>query len=88
MMNRDGASLGVMPDYSYAGDGFRIDGVREGQPAYEGGMEAGDIIIQMGDYPVSDIYSYMEGLSEYEKGDQIIVRVLRDGTELDIEITF
>lgn len=88
MMNRDGASLGVMPDYSYAGDGFRIDGVREGQPAYEGGMEAGDIIIQMGDYPVSDIYSYMEGLSEYEKGDQIIVRVLRDGTEIDIEITF
>lgn len=88
MMNRDGATLGVMPDYSYSGDGFRIDGVREGQPAYMGGMEAGDVIIRLGDFSVSDIYSYMEALSEYEKGDQIMVKILRDDTEMDIEISF
>ena len=88
VMNRDGATLGVMPDYSYSGDGFRIDGVREGQPAFEGGMESGDVIIRMGDFPVSDIYSYMDGLSEFAKGDQIIVTILRNGLEMEIEITF
>ena len=88
MMNRDGATLGVMPDYSFSGDGFRIDGVREGQPGSLGGMEAGDIIVQLGDFPVSDIYSYMEALSEYEKGDRIVVTILRDNREMNIEITF
>lgn len=88
VMNRDGATLGVMPDYNYSGDGFRIDGVREGQPAFEGGMETGDIIIRMGEFPVSDIYSYMNGLSEFTKGDQIVVTILRNGLEMEIEITF
>lgn len=88
MMNRDGATLGVMPDYSFSGDGFRIDGVREGQPGYEGGMQAGDVIIQLGDYTVTDIYSYMEALSVYEKGDQIVVVIIRDDSEMNIEITF
>lgn len=87
-MNRDGATLGVMPDYSYSGNGFRIDGVREGQPGYQGGLEAGDIIIQLGDFLVSDIYSYMEALSEYDKGDQVLVKIMRDDTEMNIEITF
>lgn len=88
MMNRDGATLGVLPDYSFSGDGFRVDGVREGQPGYRGGMEAGDIIIQLGDFSVSDIYNYMEALREYEKGDQIVVKILRNNTEMNIEITF
>lgn len=88
IMNRDGATLGVMPDYSFSGVGFRIDGVREGQPGYQGGLEAGDIITQLGDFQVSDIYSYMEALSEYAKGDQIVVIIIRDDTEMNIEITF
>lgn len=87
-MNRDGATLGVMPDYSYSGDGFRIDAVREGQPGDLGGLEDGDIIIQLGDFTVTDIYSYMEGLSEYEIGDQVMVKIMRDGTEMNIDITF
>lgn len=87
-MNRDGATLGVMPDYSFSGDGFRIEGVRDGQPGDLGGLEAGDIIIQLGDVLVSDIYSYMEGLSEFDKGDQVLVKIMRDGTEMNIDITF
>lgn len=88
MMNREGATLGVMPDYSFSGGGFRVDGVREGQPGNMGGLEAGDVIIQLGDFTVTDIYSYMEALSEYEKGDQIVVIIMRDDTEMNIEITF
>lgn len=88
MMNREGATLGVMPDYSFSGGGFRVDGVREGQPGNMGGLEAGDVIIQLGDFTVTDIYSYMEALSEYEKGDQIVVVIMRDGSEMNIEITF
>lgn len=84
----DGPTLGVLPDYSYSGDGFRIQGVRTGEPAEQGGMQDGDVIIQMGGTEISDIYDYMEKLSEFEEGEQLNVTVRRDGEEVSLEIQF
>ena len=47
-----------------------------------------DIIIKMGDKPVSDIYEYMHRLSEYNKGDKVEVVVVRDNMEVSLEVTF
>ncbi|MFN3940881.1 MAG: M28 family peptidase, partial [Chitinophagales bacterium] len=38
-------TLGVVPDYVYAGKGMRIDGVSDGKPAAEAGMQAGDVVV-------------------------------------------
>jgi len=84
----EGPTLGVLPDYAYSGEGFRVQGVRTGDAADRGGMEDGDVIIQMGDTDISDIYDYMESLSEFKAGDQVAVTVMRDGKELRLDIQF
>ena len=81
-------SLGVMPDYVYQGEGMRIDGVLDGRTAAKAGIEDGDVIIRIGDTEVTDIYSYMEGLSKFEEGDKTIVVVKRGEEEMEFAVTF
>lgn len=84
----DGPTLGVLPDYSYSGSGFKIDGVREGDPAEEAGMLRGDVIVKMGEIEIADIYDYMESLGEFQRGDELSVTVLRNGEEVVLKIRF
>ena len=42
-------TLGVMPDYAYTGTGMRIDGVSKGKTAERIGLQAGDVLMQLGE---------------------------------------
>ena len=66
-----------MPDYLYSGKGMRIDGVSKGKTADKFGILKGDVVIKMGSIDVTDMMTYMQGLSEYKKGDEAIIKVLR-----------
>jgi len=81
-------TLGVMPDYVFAGKGMRIDGVTDGKTAFKAGIEAGDIVTKMGNYNVNDMMSYMEALSKFKKGDKTAVEIIRDNETKSFEITF
>jgi hypothetical protein len=81
-------SLGVLPDYGYDGEGLLVEGVIDGRPAALAGLQAGDIIVRIGDQVVSDVYSYMEGLSKFEAGDKTIVVIRREGKEWEKTVTF
>ncbi len=81
-------TLGVVPDYMYSGKGMRIDGVTEGKPAANAGLKEGDVVVRMGAIEVVDMMAYMKGLGQYEKGDKAPVVVLRDGKEMEVEVTF
>lgn len=81
-------SLGVMPDYVFQGEGMRIDGVTDGRPAQLAGLQRGDILIQLGDTPIKDIYDYMEGLSRFEQGQTAKVIILRGEERIEKEVTF
>ena len=83
-------TLGVMPDYVYQGKGMRIDSVIGGRVADKGGLKDGDIVIQIGDVEVSDIYKYMEGLAKFKKGEKAKVTVLRGKKQKKVtkEVTF
>ncbi len=81
-------TLGVVPDYLFSGEGMRIDGVSEGKPAKKAGMKAGDVVIQMGEQKVVDMMSYMKGLSLFEKGDETIVKVMRDKKVKEFKVVF
>ena len=85
---RFSVSMGIMPDYTYSGTGVRADGVSDGKPAQKAGLKAGDIIIQLGDYPVSSLETYMQALSKFKKGDQTKVRFKRANEEMDAMIEF
>lgn len=81
-------SLGVMPDYVYAGKGLRADSVIEGRPGAKAGIQAGDVIIRLGDKEVTDIYSYMEGLASFQQGSETTVVVKRGEEEKKLTVRF
>jgi hypothetical protein len=81
-------TLGVVPDYTFEGEGMRIDGVTDGKPASKAGLEAGDIVIQLGDYNVVDMMSYMKALGKFKHGESTKVKVKRGNTVVEKEITF
>ena len=81
-------SLGVMPDYVNNGDGMRVDAVLEGRAGEKAGLKNGDIIIQMGDMKIKDIYGYMEALGKFKKGETTTMIVKREGKEVELTVTF
>ena len=82
-------TLGIMPDYVFKEvKGLRIDAVTPNRPAYNAGIIDGDIIIEINDKSVSDIYEYMHRLSEINPGETYDVKVLRDDEELIFSVTF
>ena len=81
-------SLGIMPDYTFSGEGVRADGIIDGKIAARVGMHAGDVITKLGDFKVSDINTYMTALSKYKKGDATKVTVQRAEEELIFDIVF
>lgn len=81
-------TLGVMPSYSSNEAGLQVDGVTEGKPAQKAGIKAGDIIVQLGDYEIKDIYGYMDALGKFEKGQTVQARVKRGSEVLTLPVTF
>lgn len=81
-------SMGIMPDYAYDKPGLRVDGVTDNRPAQKAGIKADDVIIQLGDYPVKDIYSYMDALNKFEKGKTTTVIVQRGAERKEFTVTF
>ncbi len=80
--------LGVMPDYLFDGKGMRIDGVTEGRPGSNAGLQKGDVVIQLGDSTVTDMMSYMRALSAFEEGNTAKVVLDRKGEKVEAEVTF
>lgn len=85
---RFSVSMGIMPDYSYSGNGVRVDGVTDNRPAKKAGILAGDIVKQLGDIKTSSVESYMQALSKFKKGEQTTVIILRKDQEIKFEIVF
>jgi len=81
-------TLGVVPDYLFDGIGMRIDGVKEDRPAFNAGLQKHDIVVKMGDLEVTDMMSYMQCLSKFQKGQTIDITVMRDGNKLVKKLTF
>ncbi len=81
-------TMGVMPDYVFNGDGMRIDAVLDNRPAQKAGLEGGDIIIQIGEHKVKDVYEYMAALSKFEKGQSADVHVKRKDQVLVKKVEF
>ena len=81
-------TLGVIPDYLYAGQGMRIDGVSDGRPASNSGMKRGDIVIQIDTIEVVDMMSYMTALSLYESGQTSNVTVMRANEPFTLQVNW
>ncbi len=81
-------TLGVMPSYTSDVEGLLLDGVSDGKPAQKAGIQAGDIVVQIGELPVKNIENYMEALGKFEKGQTVPVKVKRKDEVLTLSVTF
>ena len=81
-------TMGIMPDYTFSGTGVRCDGVSEGRPAQKAGLAAGDIILQIGDFAITSMDSYMQTLGKFKKGDKAIVKYQRGNETKQAEVQF
>ncbi|MBN8878913.1 MAG: M28 family peptidase [Sphingobacteriales bacterium] len=81
-------TMGIMPDYTYPGEGVRADGVTEGRPASKAGLKAGDVIIQLGPHKVSSVESYMQALNQFNKGDKTKIKFKRGNQVVEAEVQF
>lgn len=81
-------SLGIMPDYTFSGNGVLVDGLSEGRPAQKAGIKAGDVLFQLGDHKFSDVQTYMNALNQFNKGESTKVKVKRGKEELVFDIIF
>jgi aminopeptidase YwaD len=81
-------TMGILPDYSFGGPGVKVDGVSSGRPAEIAGLKPGDIVIQLGEYPVSSLEGYMQVLNKFKAGDLTRVKVKRAGEILETDIKF
>ena len=87
-MRNMGVTMGIMPDYTFSGAGVRCDGVTEGRPAQKAGLTAGDIILQIGDFSITSMDSYMQTLGKFKKGDKAIVKYQRGNETKQTEVQF
>lgn len=85
---RFSVSMGIMPDYTFAGTGVKADGVTDGKPAQKAGLQAGDIILQLGDYPTNSLEGYMQALGKMKKGDRVKVVYMRGKDKKEAVVEF
>lgn len=83
-----GATLGTIPDYTDSViPGLKLSGVRAGGPAEKAGIKGGDIIVGFNNRVIRNIYDLMDELGGHRPGDQVTIKVLRDGATIEMTAT-
>ena len=82
-----GASLGTIPDMSGTPGGVLLTGVREGTPADSVGIRRGDILVQLGEYEIGDLYDMTDALRAYKPGETVDYAIIRDGQRIEGRVT-
>ena len=67
--------------------GVYITEVSSNSPASEAGLKQGDIITKVGDVALDETHSYVNTLFTFKPGDQITLTLMRDGKEMQVQIT-
>jgi len=79
-------AFGFMPNYAGEEDGVLVGEVFEGRPAYEAGIEEGDLIVAVNGMPTLDVEEYTEVLDTLIIGHTATVRVRREEAEVDLQV--
>ena len=80
------ASLGSVPDMTFAGPGVRFEDVVEGSAAARAGLRKGDVLVRFAGQAVADLRGYSELLKAKAPGDTVAVVVQRGGREVGIDV--
>ena len=75
-----GPEFGSVPDFAEIPHGVRFADIREGTPAAQAGLKAGDILVEFDGKEIGNLYDFTYALRGRKPGDRVTVKVLR-GTE-------
>lgn len=81
-----GATLGVMPDHAWEGQGVKILGIVENRPAQKAGLQNGDIIVSINEESVPDIQEYMRIMNGLQAGQKVMVGLIREEDTIEKEV--
>lgn len=80
-------SLGSIPDFTFNGDGYRLDGVTPDSPAANAGLLKGDIIIKLNDFEIHGLRDISKALKTMLPGQTISISYQRLGKTLTTQAT-
>lgn len=66
--------------------GVYVTDVVNGSPAFQAGIQSGDIITQVGEFKLNESQSYINALFEYQPGDQVTIGLVRDGQAIEVQV--
>ena len=72
-----GPDFGSIPDFTEIPTGVRFADIREGSPAAQAGLKAGDILVEFDGKPIGNLYDFTYALRSKKPGDRVTVKVLR-----------
>ncbi|MEC9466155.1 MAG: M28 family peptidase [Myxococcota bacterium] len=80
--------MGTIPDYATQGlEGVKFSGATPGSPAEKAGIQAGDIMVQLADKEMNNIYDFVYMLGVLKPGEEVPLVVIRDGQRMVLKIT-
>ena len=84
------ASLGTIPDYAGPPDqkGVLLADVRPGSGAALGGMQRGDVLVQLGERTVESVHDLMFALNAAKPNQTVTAAVLRGGKRVEMKVTY
>lgn len=81
-----GPYFGSIPDFGGPPHGVRFSDVREASPAAQAGFKAGDVLVEFDGKPIDNLYDFTYALRQHKPGDQVKVKVLRDGAPIEADV--
>lgn len=82
-----GAWFGSVPDFGEGVQGVKFADVTEGSPAQKAGLKGGDIMVAFDGKPIQNLYDFTYALRSKKPGDEVVVKVMRDGQPLEVKVT-
>jgi hypothetical protein len=81
-----GPYFGSVPDFAEAERGVKFAEVRDGSPASQAGLKAGDILVKFDGQEIRNLYDFTYALRAKQPGDEVPVVVLRDDKEIQASV--
>jgi hypothetical protein len=78
---------GTIPDYATDVKGLLLGGVIGGGPAEQAGLQKGDVVIQLGEQTIANIYDYTYALEALKVNQPVKVVYLRNGERRETTMT-
>ncbi len=73
---------------SWKEDGLKINKVNKGSDADKAGIQNGDVIIQIRNFPIKNYDDYTEVMSKFKKGEKVYIKIKRKGNVMQKLVTF